>query len=422
MRRSVVALLATALTVALAPAAAAAPGRLDTFFSGNGKQTAFASGATGYAVAIDGKGRIVVAGYTIGGKPDIVVARFLPNGKPDTDFSGDGRVVTNLGGSDYAFDVAIQDDGRIVVAGERDKTDKNLFAIVRFTPKGKLDPEFGGGDGKVFTDFGKRYQGATSLVIPPSGKLVAAGFVTNGSSSRWAIARYGPKGILDKSFGKQGKFTVDMSASNESIRDLLFVPGGQLVAVGYAEVSLTPRFALARIRPNGGLDPTFGNKGRVLTDVTDGSDIAYGAALQDDGRIVVVGAADNAGRADWGVVRYRTGGKLDTTFGGDGKVVTALTTAYEFASGVAIQANGKIVVAGRAARPETGNEFGLIRYKPGGGLDKAFGNDGRVYTDFAGGDDTGRAIAIQANGKIVVAGEAQFGPKRRVAVARYLAK
>jgi uncharacterized delta-60 repeat protein len=422
VRRTVVTLLAMTLVVALAPVAAAAPGKLDTFFSGDGKQTAFAGGATGYAVAIDAKGRIVVAGYTVGGKPDIVVARFLPNGKPDADFSGDGRVVTNLGGSDYAFDVAIQDDGRIVVAGERDKTDKNLFALVRYTPKGKLDPEFGGGDGKVFTNFGKRYQGATSLVITPSGKLVAAGFVTNGSSSRWAVARYGPKGILDKTFAKKGKFTLDMSASNESIRDLLFAPGGKLVAVGYAEASLTPRFALARLRPNGGLDPTFGDKGRVYTDVTPGSDIAYGAALQPDGRIVVVGAADNAGRADWGVVRYRQGGKLDTTFGGDGKVITPLTTAYEFASGVTIQSNGKIVVTGRATRPETGNEFGVFRYKPGGALDKAFGNDGKVYTDFTGGDDTGRAIAIQTNGKIVVAGEAQEGAKRRVAVARYLAK
>ena len=411
---------ALALVAGLAMPAHADPGKLDTFFSGDGKATAFANGATGYAVAIDEKDRIVVAGSTQGAHPNFAVARFLPNGSPDTEFSKDGRVTANLGGADYAFDLAIQDDGKIVVAGERDTKSATSFAIVRFLPKGGLDKDFGGGDGIVLTDFGKRYQGANAVVVYPSGNIAAGGFASNGSTGRWAIARYGPRGVLDKEWGKDGRVTVDLSSSDEAIRDLLFVPGGKLVATGYAETNLTPKFAIARFRPKGDLDPNFGNKGVNLTDVSKGSDIGYGSALQEDGKIVLVGYANEGGKADWGLVRYGPNGHLDKTFGGDGKVVTKNSGEYEFASGVAIQSNGRIVVAGRAWRSGTGDNFAVFRYKPNGILDKSWSGNGKTFTDFGSGNDTARDVAIQSNGKIVVAGDGQVDAKHRFAVARYL--
>jgi uncharacterized delta-60 repeat protein len=412
--------LALALVAGLAVPAHADPGKLDTFFSGDGKATAFANGATGYAVAIDAKGRIVVAGSTQTAKPDFAVARFLPNGAPDTEFSKDGRVTVDLGGADYGFDLALQSDGKIVVAGERDTKTQNTFALVRLLPKGGLDKDFGGGDGIVLTDFGKRYQGANAVVVYPNGNIAAGGFASNGSTGRWAIARYGPKGVLDKSWGKDGRVTVDLSSSDESIRDLLFVPGGKLVGVGYAESGLIPRFAVARFRPKGTLDPEFGNKGFNLTDVSKGSDIGYGAALQSDGKIVVVGYANNSGKADWGLVRYGAKGRLDKTFGGDGKVVTKMTTEYEFAAAVAVQANGRLVVVGRASREGTADNFGVFRYKPGGALDQSWSGNGKTFTDFGSGNDTARDVAIQENGKIVVAGDGQVEGTHRFTVARYL--
>jgi uncharacterized delta-60 repeat protein len=421
-RRRIAALPFTLALVALLTAPAhAGPGQLDKFFSNDGRATAFANGANGYAVAIDAKGRIVVAGSTQGVHPDFAVARFLPNGSPDTGFSKDGRVSTNLGGSDYAFDLALQEDGKIVVAGERDTSSKNSFAIVRYLPKGGLDTGFGGGDGIVLTDFGKRYQGANAVVVYPNGNIAAGGFASNGSTGRWAIARYGPRGVLDKTWGKDGRVTVDLSSSDESIRDLLFVPGGKLIGVGYAESGLTPRFAVAQFRPKGTLDPNFGNKGFNMTDVSKGSDIGYGGALQPDGKIVVVGYANDNGRADWALVRYGPKGRLDKTFGGDGKVVTKLTKQYDFASAVAIQANGRLIVVGRATRADTTDDFGVFRYKPGGALDQSWSGNGKVFTDFGSGNDTARDVAIQENGKIVVAGDGQVEGTHRVAVARYLA-
>ena len=214
-----------------------------------------------------------------------------------------------------------------------------------------------GGDGIVLTDFGKRYQGANAVVVYPNGNIAAGGFASNGSTGRWAIARYGPKRCPRQVLG-QGR-TRDGRPEPERRVDPrpLFVPGGKLIGVGYAESGLIPRFAVARFRPKGTLDPDFGDKGFNLTDVSKGSDIGYGGALQSDGKIVVVGYANNAGKADWGLVRYGPKGRLDQHFGGDGKVITKMTTEYEFASAVAVQANGKLVVVGRASREGTGRQL-----------------------------------------------------------------
>jgi len=154
--------------------------------------------------------------------------------------------------------------------------------------------------------------------------------------------------------------------------------------------------------------------------VSKGSDIGYGAALQPDGKIVVVGYANDAGKADWGLVRYGAKGRLDKTFGGDGKVVTKMTTEYEFASAVAVQANGRLVVVGRASREGTADNFGVFRYKPGGALDQSWSGNGKTFTDFGSGNDTARDVGIQENGKIVVAGDGQVEGAHRFTVARYL--
>lgn len=423
MASRTIAVTLAAITVALAglPATAAPkPGALDDFFSGNGTQTAFANGATAYAVAVDAKGRILVAGSSFDGRPNFALARFTPSGAPDTTFGGDGRVETNLGGSDYAFAMTLQRDGKILVAGERDTAKGADVALVRYTANGRLDDRFGGGDGKVFTDFGRRFQGANDVAVRKDGRIVIGGFTSNGSTGRWALARYGPKGKLDDTFGGDGRVTVDLSASNEQIHHIAIVDG-QVVAAGYAEVSLQPQFAIARFRSNGRLEKRFGTSdGWTLTDVSTGGDTGYGLAVQPNGKLVVVGYADNGGKGDWGIVRYGPKGKLDGTFSGNGILVVPFGPGYEFAYDAAVQPNGRIVVVGRGFLKGTGDDFGVIRLKPGGGLDLGFGGEGRVFTDFYGKSDTARAVALQDNGKIVVVGEATHKRIRRFGVARYV--
>lgn len=417
MRRISILLTAILVTV-LATPVHASPGQLDKFFSGDGKQTAFPNGGTSYAVVIDKQDRILVAGYTIAPKTDLALARFLPNGKPDPDFGGgDGRVVTNLGGTDYGFDVALQADGKIVVAGQRDFNDHSQFAVVRYGIRGVLDKSFSK-DGMNFTDFGKQYQAANAVVIGANGNILLGGYTSNGSSMRWALARYLPNGTLDPHFGNGGKVSTDVSPTVEQIDDLALIPGGKIVVAGEAETSLTPRYAIGQYLSSGKLDRSFGHKGVNTVDVTKGGDAAYGLARQPDGKLILVGWVNRGGAGDWGIVRFGPKGLLDKTFGNGGTVVTSFGPDYDFAYGVAVQPNGKIVVVGRATRDTT--DFGVVRYKANGGLDLTFGGNGKVLTDFFSGDDTARGVAIQPNGKIVVAGVAGAGNKLRIAVARYL--
>ena len=416
-RSLVTAMSALVVLTGVGTSAVAAPGKLDTMFSGDGHATAFPKGATGYAVAIDAKGRIVVAGYTLSANTRIAVARFRPNGTLDPNFGeGDGRVATDLGGTDYAFDVAIGPSGRILVAGTRERRSGSRMAVAALTRRGALNRSFSS-DGVAYVSFGKRFQSANALTITGAGKIVLGGSTSNGSTSRWALARLNPDGSRDRSFGGDGRVTLDLSRSGEQINDLTPVPGGKIVAVGSVESGLSPRIAIARLSPGGAPDRTFGKRGVKLTNVGNGADTAYGVTRQPDGKLVVVGHVANGGKADWGVLCYGANGRRDPTFHGDGIRILRFGPDYEFAQASAVQSNARIVVVGRIRRSNN-DQFGVVRLKANGSYDLSFSTDGRLAVDFDGGSDTARDVVLQANGKIVVVGEATVGGTRRVAVAR----
>lgn len=424
--QSVVVRMLTGLPIAMATVALAATpalavaGRLDRSFSGDGRVTAFPKGAMGFAVAIDAKRRILVAGPTLGAGTNFAIARFLPNGSLDRHFGGgDGRVTTDLGGSDYAFDLTLGSRGRIVVAGERDRPSGSAMALAVYGPRGALDRRFSK-DGIAFVRFGKRFQGANAVAVGRGGKIVIAGSTSNGETSRWALARLLPGGPRDRRFGGDGRVTLDLSSSAEQINDIAIVRRGAIVAAGSAEVGLTPRIAIARVRASGRLDRIFGNDGTKTTDVARGADAADGVTIQPDGKLVVVGHVANQGKADWGVLRYGRNGRLDDSFGGHGIRILRFGSDYEFASDSAVQPNGRIVVVGRIRRKDN-DQFGVVRLKPNGAYDLNFSKDGRLVVDFGGESDTARAVVLQPNGRIVVAGDASDRGSRRIGVARLLA-
>ena len=171
---------------------------------------------------------------------------------------------------------------------------------------------------------------------------------------------------------------------------------GRIVAVGRTEGAGFTYFALARYNPNGSLDTSFSGDGRQTTDLGGG---AAAVALQGDGKIVAVGGTSDAAGANFGLARYNANGSLDPTFSGDGKQTTGFGGFSDRANGVALQGDGKIVVAGHA-----GGDFALTRYNPNGSPDPTFSGDGRQATDF-GGSDEATGVAVQANGKIVVVGD-----------------
>lgn len=166
----------------------------------------------------------------------------------------------------------------------------------------------------------------------------------------------------------------------------------------------------------GSLDTAFSGDGKATTNVTSGFDSAYGVAIQPvDAKIVAAGeVAGSGGR--FGLVRYDTDGSLDAGFGGDGRVTTNFTSRYDAAGDVVVQGDGRIVAAGIAGG--SGSQFALARYNSDGSLDATFGGDGKVTTNFTAGSDFAFGVLVQPDGKIVAAGRAG-GSGGRIAVARY---
>jgi uncharacterized delta-60 repeat protein len=186
---------------------------------------------------------------------------------------------------------------------------------------------------------------------------------------------------------------------------------GKIVAAGGAGSAY--RFALARYNPNGTLNPTFSGDGKVVTNFSTQYERAFAVAIQADGKIVAAGEGSGGLGGRFALVRYNPDGTLDLTFSGDGKLLTNFTTGFDQAFAVAIQPDGKIVAANF-------RRFALTRYNPDGTLDPTFGGDGKVTTNFTAGDDYANGVAIQADGRMVAAGRAG-GSGGRFALARYLA-
>jgi uncharacterized delta-60 repeat protein len=415
---------AWALTAIWASLAFAASGDLDTAFGGDGKVTTnFTKGFDGAsAVAIQANGKVVVAGGTgaTGLAGNFALARYNANGTLDTTFSGNGRVTTSFtAGKDVASGVAIQTDGKIVAAGGAGGSGRR-FALARYNPNGTLDASFGG-DGKVLTDFTVGSDSAADVVIQANGKIVAAGTAQSDCGcSKFALARYNINGTLDTTFGGDGKVTTFFGFGGHGNGVALQANGKLVVAGSSSELA---RFALARYRADGTLDTTFGGNGKVTTRMGHGETAATGVAIQVNGSVVVAGYTDTPhefgdtfGPGKFALARYRVDGTLDTGFGGDGRVTTRFGGRNAAANGVATQGNGKIVAAGAAGG---GRRFALARYNADGTRDTTFGGDGRVVTEFTAGEDLALGVAVRA-GKIVAAGH-MAGSGGRFAVSRYIA-
>ena len=401
------------LLVVLVRPATAGPGSLDQTFSGNGIATVFRGGATAEAVAVDRQDRIVVAGHTYGASVDIAVARFRWNGSLDGTFGGDGRVRIDLGAKEQALDVAVAEDGKVVVVGYRATRKAETWFVMQLRANGSRDDSFGG-DGVVFTDFGRPFEQANAVAIQPDGTIVVGGSAAKGIYENWAISRYLAGGTLDDTFGGDGRVVLSLSSTGEEVQDLLIAANG-IFAGGYAERSYLPGFAIAKLRLDGRRATTFGKNGIRVVNLGPGADSAFGVSLQEDGKPVLAGYASRGGKADWGLVRLRAGGGLDGSFGGDGVVTTAFTSAYELAASVALQTNGRIVVAGRAHGASGTDDLAIVRYLPGGALDLTFSGNGKAMFNPFGGNDVANDVLVHA-GTILVAGSAthRLTPKMTV--------
>ena len=428
---------------------------LDTSFSSDGMNTtSFDLGGgdkdVAARVAVQADGKIVVVGSVQrndSGDFDFAVARYNTNGSLDTSFSGDGKaqISFDIGGNleDRATGVAIQSDGKIVISGyvQINGFGDFDFGVVRLTSSGSLDTSFSG-DGKqtiFFDNGGSNDDRAMDVAIQSDGKIVVVGYTEFGwGDTDFAVARLNSSGSLDSSFSLDGKLGVafDLGGVNDDrATSVALTSDNKIVVAGYVQRNLTGDydFGVARINSTGGLESSFSSDGKATVSFDRGGvldDRAADVAVQADGKIVLVGysQADYTGGHDFAVARLTTGGNLDGTFSGDGKEIVRFDRGGfgdDRATGVAIQGDGKIVVAGYVQRDAFGDyDFAFQRLNADGTADFSIGDGGKAITSFNKGgnkDDRAAGVAIAPDGKIIVAGSARFGGSQDYdfAVARY---
>lgn len=299
--------------------------------------------------------------------------------------NGAGKLITVVSSSfDDAYAMAIQTDGKVVLAGSCG----NDICAVRYNPDGSLDSSFNGTGSVTFRPVGTAGGIVNAVAIQRDGKIVLGGWCINSSpvAPRFCAVRYHANGSLDSGFNGSGQVITDAGGSDNRATAIAMQGDGKIVLAGWCDQS----FCAVRYNANGSLDSSFNTSGKVVTQNLGRS---YALAIQADGKIVLAGSCTNVGGSC--VARYNANGALDTGFNGSG-VLTGVAIGYLQA--VAIQADGKIVLAGSCAG------FCAARLHADGSVDTGFNGTGVSATNLSAGANGAQAVAIQADGRMVLAG------------------
>ena len=349
---------------------------------------------TAYAAALDPDGGIVLAGLAKSGSYG-ALARMTAGGAFDASFGTnmDGIIAYDLAAStnDYERALVRTGDGHYVACGiyfsAGTATD---FLTLRFQSDGTLDAAFNGA-GYAVTPYLASGSGAVlydqcnAVGVQSTGKVVSAGYTSADGANRIMVTRHTALGALDATFAGGGKIKIDASlnpAADSSVQAMLVLPDDKLLLAGNAGGAFNNvEFLLMRLNADGTPDDTFGSNGIVRQPIGASTDIANAIALQPDGRIVLAGSAIAAdGRADFALARFDSGGTPDATFGNGGVVMTPIGPGEDIAYAVDVMPWGRIVAAGsaRISTSALGTDIALAAYNADGSLDKYFGSNGKV--------------------------------------------
>ena len=430
----------------LLPTAQAAAGDLDRAFGNNGKVVSdlFGQIEVANAIALQSDGKIVAAGYTApltnsNNRGDFALARYHSDGTLDATFGNNGKVVTDFDPThrDQANAVAIQGDGKIIAAGftsfsgSNDNTDFAL-AMARYHTDGTLDATFGN-NGRVITnisnpsDFNIYYrESINALAIQKDGKVIVTGtaFLNFAQSMDFITLRYHTNGSLDTSFGTNGRVFTNFpnptpSEPNDSAGEIFLRSDGKILIAGRVH-HVSFDYGIARYNGDGSLDSSFGQNGQIASNfprqASGNASKETAMAVQADGKIIIGGFTQSNGANLFALSRYEANGNFDSTFGNGGQVTANLSGAIR---SLTIQSNGKIIAAGTSS--ENSGDFRLARFNADGTLDENFMSGSTVTTDFSGNADQLFATAMQSDGKIIAVGAATNSAGNfDFAVVRYL--
>lgn len=395
----------------------AADGDTDESFGTSGIIRTDFYGDRDYArgVTTQADGKIIVVGQTralSSSNLDFAVARYTDTGQLDPTFDGDGKLSTEIdGSSDRAFDVAVQSDGKIVVAGSALTSSGFSLVLVRYNTDGALDNSFSGDGIATAVINGSAAYSRVAVALQSDGKILIAGSGDVTGNADVVVARFLSNGTLDETFNDDGIVTTDVGGDTTDItEDIALQADGRIVVGGSINNGggLNSQFLIVRYTSSGSLDTSFGSDGIVQSAIGADNNIAKSVAIQSDGKIVAAGLSSNGVNNDVAIARYTTRGDLDTTFSNDGKDVRDIRSGVDEANDVVLQTDGKMVLSGSSANGSD-DDFLVMRYKTDGQLDSTFSSDGVMLIDVAGVYDIAEAAAIQPNNKIVIVGHSNPG-------------
>ncbi|WP_075086540.1 tandem-95 repeat protein [Mariniblastus fucicola] len=395
-----------------------------TFFTGDGSAIVTLSGAYDNAVdvVVQPDGKYLVASAvnvaTTGQDLDFAVSRFNTDGTLDATFGTDGTVITSVNTNNETINrMALQSDGKIIVVGGYRSGSTTDAIILRYTADGALDTTFNG-DGMQEVQFvSNANDWFEDVVIQPDGKIVAVGYANYGGQDQMIAARFETNGTLDASFGTGGQVVLPVDVADEQASAVALQSDGKLILVGSSNNGADSDFAIRRLDVDGSLDTSFGNLGVVGIDISLSQDNGNALVIGGNDEIFVGGTSDASGNGDSVVIKLGADGNLDATFGTGGVASAAAGNPSETVSDLAIQDDGKVVAVG-AAYNGSNNDVSVIRFNTDGTLDGTFGSGGLVRTAIGDATDAATSVVIDSQGSIIVAGRTD-GFSGDTFVARY---
>jgi len=376
-------------------------GSIDSSFGTNGKASAFFSNGLAYGGGVrQADGKLIVTGFTNG---DFAAARFTESGTLDSTFGTNGKSIISIQANDIPYGCTLQPDGKLIIVGTTtlDYSDYN-FAAIRLNTNGTLDSTFGS-NGKTIMSYPGNNE-AHAVIVQSDGKILVAGFSDYTSSNTTPIpllTRLTPDGVFDNTFNNgQGWSTYTGSAAlgySTWIYAMALQSDGKILIGGTSNTTgFGTTFALFRFNSSGTMDNSFDWSATRYADGLNAGGIAYALAVQLDGKIIAAGVTHD----DFYVCRFNTGGSLDNSFGNSSLGVhTSLTSSTDRILSCVLQDDGKILVAGAA-----NYNFGLARFNSDGSLDNTFGSGGTVVTDLGDYDEIYSVVTKPNDGKIIALG------------------
>lgn len=351
---------------------------------------------------------------------NIAMVRYSASGVLDPTFSGDGKLTTNYFGTDQGRSVIILTDGSLVVWGQSGEL-ANSGILLKYSKVGSLDPSFGT-NGITFQELYQVHSFVNDLTIQTNGNIITGGTSNSNATLGMVTTRMKQNGLPDTTYNTDGIAQSFLYSANLECKSIALQADGKIVQLGIQKTKTkNDEIIIIRYHTDGSLDESFGTNGRVNTDVGNFDDDGVCMAVQADNKLIVAGYSYNGQNYDFLLTRYLPNGNLDNSFSADGKIIIAFGTGNDEAHAIALQKDGKILVGGFTEGANHETQFAVIRLTAQGNLDQTFNKTGKLSIDLSpDGNETIKAIKVQGDGKIILAGDAFNGMNNDFALVRIL--